>query len=134
MPAAKKTAPESSLADLFGEVEMESTRAKTTRPKVDVPEGVLKVLKEAQASALRPVWPIEQGNYLQFDSMRDVFASASDLIGATILAAPGIKEDGQFIRVKDDPANFKATHVRVTVGKRRGPRKSADETGDQSGE
>lgn len=118
-------------ADLFGDVELENARVRVTRTKVDVPAGVLKTLKEIQGAGKRAVWPVRDFNH--FDAMADVFYSAGELLQASVLAAP-VKDSGKtddsgnkvYEVVKKDPENWTATHVRVTVGKRRGRKAAPD--------
>lgn len=106
-------------ADLFGDVELETARVRVTRTKVDVPAAVLKTLKEIQGAGKRAIWPVRDFNH--YDTMADVFYSAGELLQASVIAAPVKRNDkDEFEAVKRDPENWTATHVRVTVTKRRG--------------
>ena len=122
---ATKAAAKNALADLFGEAELQSKRNRVSRSKVDVPPQVFKVLQEAQASGKNVVYPVT--NQLAYEAMADVFFSAGELLNASCTPAP-VKDTGKvdsagnkvYEVVKNDPENWLATHVRVTVGKRRG--------------
>lgn len=124
---ATKASEISKANDLFGDVELENARQRITRTKVDVPAGVLKVLKEAQTAGQRAIYPVRDKNH--YDAMADVFWSAGDLLQASVNSAPVVKVDGAWKVVKldwnatDSPA---PTHVRVTVGKRRGRKVTGD--------
>lgn len=114
-------------ADLFGDVELETARVRVTRTKVDVPAQVMKVLKDAQAAGKRAIWPVK--DLLHYEAMADVFYSAGELLQASVLSAPVRKTEDGYEVVKKDADTWTATHVRVTVGKRRG-RKAAEGTPD----
>jgi len=109
------TAPAPST--LFGLPEFESikTRASENRPKVDVPDEILEMLKQAENTGNRLLFPVRDANH--YDTMANVLYCAGDLLNRSVTPAPGIKVEGKFTVVK---TAGEATHLRVRVGKRRG--------------
>jgi hypothetical protein len=118
-------AAKTAVAELFGDAEFENVRQRVVRTKVDVPPTVLKHLKEAQAVGQRVVYPVRDLNH--FEAMADVFYSAGQLIQASVIPAP-VKDTGKVDKdgnkvyevAKKDAPTWTATHVRVTISKRRG--------------
>jgi len=104
---------------LFGDVELVGARQRVARTKVDVPPAVLELLKQAHATSQYAHWPVK--DQAHFDAMADVLYSAGDLMTATVRPTLVVKQaDGTYTPVKKDAEGFTATHVRVSVGKRRG--------------
>lgn len=109
----------SSAPVLFGSVEFDGfAQHKTTRTKVEVPAEILELLTKARTERKRPIWPVRDVTH--FDSMANVLYSAGDLLGASVLVAP-IKRDGEgnAVVLKREQRG-EATHLRATVGERRG--------------
>lgn len=126
-PVTTATAPV-----LFGlpEVEPIKTRASEGRPKVDVPDEVLAMLRQAEADGNRLLFPVRDENH--YETMANVLYSAGDILNRSITPAPGVKgEGGKFVVVKTPG---EATHLRVRVGKRRGVTPSAKKSDDVAGE
>lgn len=111
---------------LFGEHKFtEIVKSHSQRKTVDVPAEILEVLKAAQGAGKRVEWPVR--DEIHFRTMAEVLYSAGDHLNASILPAPGRYVAGKWERVKEISD---ATHLRATVGKRRGKRVS-DGTGDK---
>lgn len=111
---------------LFGLPEVESikTRASEGRPKVDVPDEVLAMLRKAEQDNTRLIFPVRDENH--YETMANVLYSAGDILSRSVTPAPGRKdENGKFQVVKDVKD---ATHLRVRVGKRRGKAPSAQKS------
>lgn len=105
---------------LFGDATFEDIVKPARRPDVEVPPEILALLEKARDTRKRPVWPVR--DEIHAAAMSDVLYAAGDKLNASVLPAIGRKEaDGKFTRLKDwsDPDN-KPTHLRVTVGARRG--------------
>jgi hypothetical protein len=121
-------------AVLFGDVSFEEpAKASITRPKVEVPKEILEVLKKAQALNKRPTWPVR--DEVHAAAMADVLYSAGDHLDASILPALGTYVEGKWTRVKDwnDP-EVKPTHLRATVGAKRGRKAHPDAKSDVKSE
>jgi hypothetical protein len=118
-------------ATLFGDVSFEDpAKASITRDRVDVPKEILDVLEKGRALNKRPTWPVR--DEVHAAAMADVLYSAGDHLDASVLPALGTYVDGRWVRVKDwsDP-EIKPTHLRATVGKKRG-RKPHPDASDES--
>lgn len=118
-------------AVLFGDPEFEVITKVTRRATVDVPAEILAKLEEARKLKNRVIWPVRDA--IHAAAMADVLYSAGDKLGASVLPAVGKYDtdgDGnrRFVRVKDwnDPEN-RPTHLRVTVGERRGRKGHPDD-------
>lgn len=114
--------------DLFQAVEFEEYQVQKDRVKVPVPDSVLKIFIKARQASERVFIPLkddDKGPHL--DKLRDVFASAGDTMGNSLISSLVMKdENGSYLPVKELK---NATHVRVTVGQRRG-QKAATGTPD----
>lgn len=131
MATAKKTDPATDVASLFGDVELESTRVRNERRKVDVPAEVLAVLQNTQGANQRAIYAVR--DMLSYETMADVFYSAGDILNAGVTVQPRVKEDGKFRVATEEErkaATWGVTHVSVKVGKKRG--RPAASTSDAS--
>lgn len=122
-----KAQPKNEVAALFGEPEIEAKRpSHQARRVVDVPPQILEVLKGLQENGRRAFWGVRDFNH--YDTMTDVLHSAGSILNGSVLVAPIFRdEDGTNHVVKADPENWTATHIRVTVGKRRGRKVNAEQ-------
>lgn len=105
---------------LFGDATFEDIVKPARRPDVEVPAEILSLLETARDTRKRPVWPVR--DEIHAAAMSDVLYAAGDKLGNSVLPAIGNYDDkGKFVRVKDwSDSENKPTHLRVTVGARRG--------------
>lgn len=98
---------------LLSAASLEEKVVRTTRVKVEVPASVLLAVEKARKLNKRIVIPVRDAAHLK--ELSDVFYSAGDLLEpkASVIVVP-VGADG-----KKTVGNA-ITHVRVTVGERRG--------------
>lgn len=121
---AKDTSVMTALFAAPSIVEDARAASRPKRPKVDVPEHVLDALRVAKENSERRAWPLPPGiTEEQYKEMCLVFYSAADTLGGTagiMLGKQAEDQPNRFERVKE---LSQATHVRVSIGRRRGATK-----------
>jgi hypothetical protein len=107
---------------LFGEPTFQVAKFAGLRKAAHVPDVVVKALKDAQKAGQYVYYPVADAS--RYNEMANVLRAAGDhLEQATVIVAPVIAEDGDFHRVSK-PED--ATHIKVTVGHRRGGSKKRE--------
>jgi hypothetical protein len=111
---------------LFGDPTFEVIEKAPRRLDVEVPKEILEKLEKARALRQRIIWPVR--DEIHAAAMADVLYAAGDQLNASVLPAAGNYQDGKFVRVKDwTDLNNLPTHLRVTVGQRRGKKGHPDD-------
>lgn len=113
--------------ELVEQADYDSAVDRKRRPTVDVPDKVLTLVTNARNAGRRFTLPVRSS--AEYSALSTVLYSAGGLLepAATVYCAPGIIAEGKFVRV-DDPT--KATHLRASVGNRRGRAKGAVDVAD----
>src|SRR5690348_13313984 len=115
------TMSKSDFGGLFDTVETLAVPTAKTRSKVDVPAAILELVKTHKANDTQMVVPMRNAEHL--DEVRNVFASAGDILNLSVLVAPVVKnEKDEWVRSAD---LTKATHIRIRPANRIGAKKSA---------
>lgn len=118
---AEEAQPANEWEALLSAATLEDVRERKSRVKVEVPDAVLNLVKDARAKNKRILLPY---NAEKFEELSAWFYAAGDLMEpkGTIMVKRLILDDKKETIVKDDTA----THLRVYVGERRGRSKAKD--------
>lgn len=105
---------------LLAVAQFEDTKERKARVKVDVPDSVLALVKQARENKKRITLPYVAA---KFEDLANVFYCAGDLLEPKAsVQVTRVNAEGKL--VKDDSA----THVRIYVGERRGQKGKAVES------
>lgn len=141
----KETKAVTTVESLFGAPEVvEVKQTSKGYSRVEVPDTILAVVQgildhnrsTAVSGEKRKMLTYAISSPENIEAMAPVLYSAADILGCTVIVSPVYKDEDEFHKVKDVT---KATHIRVSVGERRGKRSGATasdsaESGTEDGE